>query len=242
MGFTCLDHCHPGWNVARPTPPSSKSTNSSWPAPSLNGRTSSAASRPFFTRPAITVSLCLSGLVCVLTCIADRRWTYGFEPTRGVAPPQRIGRGGEPGRPLALAEVSTPLGCKGADDVEVAELRLAVNDFAHAFGDPGRGGVLGVHHRLVVGRELHHLDVGAGVLAVSADDVPSSSAFGANGREPLLCRGVEILDAVRAELDELHKGAFGGGPGGIAQHAADALAQRVVVSVAVHTDRVRGRG
>src|SRR3954452_4281743 len=87
---------------------------------------------------------------------------------------------------LALAQVSSPLGRKGADDVEVAELRFAVNDFTHAFGDPGGGGVLGVHHRLVVGRELHHLDVGAGVLAVSTDDVPSSGALGTDGGEPLI--------------------------------------------------------
>src|SRR5438874_6514506 len=53
MGLTCLDHCQPGWNVARPTPPASTSTNSSWPMPSLNGRTSSGLLKLLTTKPAI---------------------------------------------------------------------------------------------------------------------------------------------------------------------------------------------
>src|SRR6266851_7065533 len=57
MGFTCLDHCQPGWNVARPTPPLSRLTSSSWPEPCSKDLTSSGLSKLFFIMPAIGFSL-----------------------------------------------------------------------------------------------------------------------------------------------------------------------------------------
>src|SRR2546421_2386723 len=48
MGLMCLDHCHPGLNVARPTGPPSMFTSSSLPMPSSKGRVSSG--EPKFLR------------------------------------------------------------------------------------------------------------------------------------------------------------------------------------------------
>src|SRR6202163_1640667 len=45
IGLTCLDHFQPGSNVARPTAPASRLTNSTFPFPSSNGRVSSGESR-----------------------------------------------------------------------------------------------------------------------------------------------------------------------------------------------------
>src|ERR1700716_4092236 len=53
MGLTCLDHCQPGWNVARPIGPPSMFTSSSLPIPSSNGRVSSGESRLLRPIPAI---------------------------------------------------------------------------------------------------------------------------------------------------------------------------------------------
>src|SRR6266699_2773486 len=56
MGLTCLDHCQPGWNVARPTGPASMLTRSSVPMPASNGRVSSGASRLLRIIPAIAAT------------------------------------------------------------------------------------------------------------------------------------------------------------------------------------------
>src|SRR6266571_1171428 len=56
IGLTCLDHCQPGWNVARPTGPASMLTRSSVPMPASNGRVSSGASRLLRIIPAIAAT------------------------------------------------------------------------------------------------------------------------------------------------------------------------------------------
>src|SRR5260370_21471180 len=63
MGLTCLDHCQPGWNVARPIGPPSKFTSSSVPIPSSNRRVSSGESRLLRTIPAIPASRSSSAAV-----------------------------------------------------------------------------------------------------------------------------------------------------------------------------------
>jgi hypothetical protein len=55
MGLPCLDHCQPGWKVARPTGPPYRLTSSTIPMPSSKGRVSSGVSRLFHTNPAILI-------------------------------------------------------------------------------------------------------------------------------------------------------------------------------------------
>src|SRR5947199_3617013 len=57
IGLTCLDHCHPGSKVARPTGPPARLTSSSFPELSANGRTSSGLSKFILISLAIGILL-----------------------------------------------------------------------------------------------------------------------------------------------------------------------------------------
>jgi len=56
IGLTCLDHCRPGWNVARPAGPASVLMSSSLAVPASNMRVSCGVSRLLRIIPAIAAT------------------------------------------------------------------------------------------------------------------------------------------------------------------------------------------
>src|SRR5581483_4026979 len=64
IGFTCSDHFHPGWNVARPTDVDFSCTRSSFPFPSLNSRDSVGESNDATSTSAMSPTLCSLCRMC----------------------------------------------------------------------------------------------------------------------------------------------------------------------------------
>lgn len=94
-----------------------------------------------------------------------------------------------------------------AGDVEIAKGRWAVAQLGQPCRErPGRGHVR-VGHRVLVGRELHDLQVGVGTIPVTGLGATGCRALTLGLLQPLIERSVELVDAgglVLDDLDEAH--------------------------------------
>src|SRR6185312_14519629 len=92
-----------------------------------------------------------------------------------------------------------------APDVEVPERRLALAHGSKAFGELSCLRPLRVLHGRLVRREFHDLQIGPGAVLVLRQRRPRGGPPARRRLQPLVDEGIELVDPVGLELDQLHE-------------------------------------